>query len=54
MSAQKKFTDYDFRVIMELTKEEKTELLEIWKTHISCRKEGYPDVDERENNGSNR
>lgn len=49
MSAQKKFTNYDFRVIMELTREEKTELLEIWKTHISCRKEGCQNVDERAN-----
>lgn len=54
MTAQKKFTEKDFRVIMELTKEEKVELLEIWKNHISCRKEGYRNVDKRENNGSNR
>lgn len=47
MTAQEKLKTDGFRDIMKLTKEEKLELLDIWKAHISGRKEGYQNVDER-------
>lgn len=49
MTAQEKLKKDSFSVIMKLTKEEKAELLDIWKKYISSRKEGYHNVDERAN-----
>lgn len=49
MTAQEKLKMDSFCDIMKLTKEEKLELLDIWKAHISSRKEGYQNVDERAN-----
>lgn len=45
MTAQEKLKNDSFSVIMKLTKEEKAELLDIWKKYISSRKEGYHNVD---------